>query len=147
MALSSAAPPLHQPKGPSGAHGHSLRHGSAGLAAIRRATAAALLAALGTTLLGPATGPARAQTPSPNQPEAIGPSTAPLEACPRLPPTPESNLQPLQLKPEQVPGKNAMGCLSAADAIYGPDGCPLRRCTRAESLRRMQFPLPAATGP
>jgi hypothetical protein len=143
MALSPAAPPLHQPEGHSAFNGRCLRPGFACRTALGFATVASVCIAL----LGPAAGPARAQTPSPNQPEAIGPSTEPLKRCPRLPPTAESNLQPLQLKPEQVPGKNAMGCLSAADAIYGPDGCPVRRCTRAESLRRMQFPLPAATGP
>lgn len=143
MALSPAAPPHHQPEGPSVLNGRCLPPG----VACRAALAFAAAATLSTALLGPAAGPARAQAPSPNQPEAIGPSTAPLKRCPRLPPTPDSNLQPLQIKPEQVPGKNAMGCLSAADAIYGPDGCPVRRCTRAESLRRMQFPLPAATGP
>jgi hypothetical protein len=29
-------------------------------------------------------------------------------------------LQPRPISPAQVAGKNAMGCLSAADAIYGP---------------------------
>jgi|GEM_PF-3123132 len=143
MAMSPAAPPLRQPGGHSVLNRRCLRHGFVCRAALAFTTAATLT----TALLGPAAGPALAQTPSPNQPEAIGPSTAPLKSCPRLPPTPDSNLQPLQLKPEQVAGKNGMGCLSAADAVYGPDGCPVRRCTRAESLRRMQFPLPAAKGP
>lgn len=131
MALSPAASPLHQRQG------HAL------------ATVASLMAAIGTALLGAAAAPALAQAPSPNQPAAISPSTAPLKICPRLPPTPDSNLQPLQLKPEQVQRKNAMGCLSSADAIYGPDGCPLRRCTNVESLRRIQLPLtgPAPVGP
>jgi hypothetical protein len=37
-------------------------------------------------------------------------------------------LQPLHIAPAQVPLKNSFGCLSAADAVYGPDGCPKRLC-------------------
>jgi hypothetical protein len=51
----------------------------------------------------------------------------------------EQVLQPLRIAPGQVAAKNAMGCLSAADAIYGPDGCPTRLCGRQ---RDFQAPLP-----
>jgi hypothetical protein len=37
-------------------------------------------------------------------------------------------LQPKRLKPEEVQAKNAGGCLSQADAVYGPDGCPIKLC-------------------
>ena len=37
-------------------------------------------------------------------------------------------LQPKRLKPQEVKAKNAAGCLSPADAIYGADGCPLKLC-------------------
>ena len=40
--------------------------------------------------------------------------------------------QPTKLPPERVAEKNARGCLSEMDAIYGPDGCPLRFCHRSE---------------
>lgn len=66
--------------------------------------------------------------PSPNQPYAIDkggllPPPCPLIVSPELP-----ALQPIRILPSQVAAKNRMGCLSAADAIYGPDGCPLRLC-------------------
>lgn len=87
-----------------------------------------LLAALAVTAT-----PLQAQTPSPNQPEAIrarGLSPAP---CPLIVPKQEAALQPLRIWPDQVKGKNAMGCLSPADAsLYGPDGCPLKLCTISE---------------
>ena len=40
--------------------------------------------------------------------------------------------QPTKIAPQQVTEKNARGCLSEMDAIYGPDGCPLRFCHRNE---------------
>ena len=43
-------------------------------------------------------------------------------------PPDQSVLQPRKISPEQVKAKNGMGCLSPADAIYGPNGCPLRLC-------------------
>jgi hypothetical protein len=39
-----------------------------------------------------------------------------------------AELQPLRIPAKQVAAKNARGCLSPADAIYGADGCPLRLC-------------------
>lgn len=69
------------------------------------------------------------------QPLAVPPlSTTPWPpgaACKRLVPLKDSVLQPLRIEPRQVPRKNAGGCLSAADAVYGADGCPLRLCPRA----------------
>jgi hypothetical protein len=49
-------------------------------------------------------------------------------SCPLVVPSQVSFLQPKRLRPEEVKAKNAAGCLSAADAIYGPDGCPLKLC-------------------
>ena len=48
--------------------------------------------------------------------------------CPLVVPADQSFFQPKRIKPDQVQGKNAMGCLSPADAVYGADGCPLRMC-------------------
>jgi hypothetical protein len=70
-----------------------------------------------TTLLGLAliTGPALAQS-------------RPGNGCPLIVPANQAELQPLRIRPEQVAGKNARGCLSPADALYGPDGCPRQLC-------------------
>ena len=69
------------------------------------------------------------------QPLAIPPlSSAPWvpgASCPLLVPFKDSVLQPLRIQPRQVPRKNAGGCLSAADALYSADGCPLKLCPRA----------------
>jgi hypothetical protein len=49
-------------------------------------------------------------------------------ACRLLVPASQSYLQPRRIEPNQVSAKNAMGCLSPADAVYAADGCPLRLC-------------------
>ncbi|MCX5944232.1 MAG: hypothetical protein NTZ53_02755 [Cyanobacteria bacterium] len=49
-------------------------------------------------------------------------------SCPLVVPSQVDFLQPKRLKPEEVKAKNAAGCLSPADAIYGADGCPLKLC-------------------
>jgi hypothetical protein len=49
-------------------------------------------------------------------------------SCPLVVPSQVSFLQPKRLRPEEVKAKNAAGCLSAADAIYRADGCPLKLC-------------------
>ena len=49
-------------------------------------------------------------------------------SCPLVVPSQVSFLQPKRLKPQEVKAKNAAGCLSPADAIYGADGCPLKLC-------------------
>ena len=63
---------------------------------------------------------------------ALAAETFPYEPpCPVLASPGKPNptlLQPMRIKPQQVKAKNAMGCLSPSDAIYGPDGCPLRFC-------------------
>ena len=62
--------------------------------------------------------------------------------CPRLAsPAGQSYLQPMRILPDQVSAKNQLGCLSPADAVYGPDGCPLRFCGGSAGA----FPLPAGS--
>lgn len=46
--------------------------------------------------------------------------------------------QPKQLKPGEVTGKNARGCLSQYDANYGEDGCPLKFCNYID-IKPMKF--------
>ncbi|KEF43261.1 MAG: hypothetical protein ER33_00520 [Cyanobium sp. CACIAM 14] len=83
---------------------------------------------------------AGAQQASPNQPLAIpaSPGLSP-PACPLVVPPQERSFQPLRIAPAQVTNKNRMGCLSAADAIYGPDGCPTQLCG---NQRGQRVPLP-----
>ena len=52
----------------------------------------------------------------------------PKPSCPLVVPASQKLLQPRRIQPNQVQAKNAMGCLSPADAMYGADGCPLRMC-------------------
>jgi hypothetical protein len=87
-----------------------------------------------------AAGMARAQqSPSPNQPLAIPDQVRMRPPCPLIVPARDAALQPLRIPPAQVPAKNAMGCLSPADAAaYGPDGCPIRLCGQASGT----MPLP-----
>lgn len=83
--------------------------------------------------------PSIAQAPSPNQPEAIPERRGlALPPCPWI--GPPGTIQPLRIQPRQVGAKNGRGCLSAEDAVYGPDGCPVRLCgTRTP---RLQLPAP-----
>ncbi len=53
------------------------------------------------------------------------------DGCPLLVPRSQAVFQPVRLPPEAVARKNAGGCLSAADALYGADGCPSRLCPPA----------------
>ncbi len=62
-----------------------------------------------------------------------------IPPCPLIVPAKDFALQPLHIPPSQVRFKNSLGCLSAADAIYGPDGCPRRLCG---SDRGERLPLP-----
>ena len=55
-------------------------------------------------------------------------------SCPALLPKSESFLEPMRLRPAEVPAKNARGCLSPGDAIYGPDGCPKKLCPQPQGL-------------
>jgi len=73
------------------------------------------LAIAGGGLLGGFPGQAQAQgLPKPSCPLVVSPS--------------QKLFQPRRIQPNQVQAKNAMGCLSPADAVYGADGCPLRMC-------------------
>lgn len=66
---------------------------------------------------------------------------AQLAPCPRISSPPSQGLlQPTRLTPDEVKAKNRLGCLSPADAVYGPDGCPVRFCGAASGL--IQLPLP-----
>ena len=56
------------------------------------------------------------------------------QSCPLLVPADAPYLQPKRLKPQEVPAKNAAGCLSPSDAVYGPDGCPLKLCPNPTGL-------------
>lgn len=72
--------------------------------------------------------------------QALASDTLPYEPpCPVLAaPSNQALMQPMRIKPQQVKAKNAMGCLSPTDAVYGPDGCPLRFCGDQSGV----FPLP-----
>jgi hypothetical protein len=59
-------------------------------------------------------------------------------SCPLLVKPGEAGLQPLSIAPDQVTGKNRLGCLSSSDAIYGPDGCPNQLCGPGRGV----IPLP-----
>jgi len=60
-------------------------------------------------------------------------------SCPLVVAAKNSDLQPRRIPTSQVAGKNAGGCLSPSDAIYGPDGCPLKLCGANAGV----IPLPA----
>lgn len=78
---------------------------------------------------------------SPNQPLAISaPDALAPSPCKLLVPADQAVLQPMKIRPEQVPLKNRLGCLSPADAVYGPDGCPVRLCGKNEGA--FQLPPP-----
>jgi hypothetical protein len=85
-----------------------------------------------------ATGAAAQVSPSANQPLAIdGAAALVTSPCRLVVPPGQSVLQPLKIRPDQVPLKNRLGCLSPADAVYGPDGCPVRLCGPTKGV----FPL------
>ena len=78
---------------------------------------------------------------SPNQPLAIDGSAALVPSpCKLVVPPDQAVLQPMKIRPEQVTLKNRLGCLSPADAHYGPDGCPVRLCGKGEGA--FQLPPP-----
>jgi hypothetical protein len=64
-------------------------------------------------------------------------------ACRLLVPRNETVLQPLRIHPAQVAQKNSLGCLSAADAFYGPDGCPSQLCGQKHGYK---VPMPPLSG-
>jgi hypothetical protein len=113
---------------PIGKHGHSARPALGG--------ALTLLAGL---VLLSLPGPALAQAASSNQPEAIQPGGGLTPSpCPRI--GPPGTIQPLRIQPQLVKAKNARGCLSAEDALYAPNGCPMRFC--GARTPRLQLPPP-----
>ena len=106
---------------------------------------AGLLAGMIPLALPLAVQPALAQAVSPNQPLAIEASPGlPPPACRLVVPRSDAVLQPLRIHPAQVAQKNSFGCLSAADARYGPDGCPSQLCGQKHGY---QVPLPSWAGP
>jgi hypothetical protein len=60
-------------------------------------------------------------------------------SCPLIVPASQAMFQPLRINPSVVAAKNRAGCLSSSDAIYGPDGCPLRFCATGQGV----IPLPS----
>lgn len=79
--------------------------------------------------------------PSPNQPLAINGAVPPVPSpCRLVVPPDQAVLQPMKILPEQVALKNRLGCLSPGDAVYGPDGCPVRLCGKGEGA--FQLPPP-----
>ncbi len=98
-----------------------------------------VLAALVVTLSG-AGHPSAAQKPAHG-----GGGSSGLSPCPLVVPRSQAVVQPLRLRPSQVAAKNAQGCLSQFDAIYGANGCPLRLCPRDSGA--FQLPDNAASGP
>jgi len=63
--------------------------------------------------------------------------------CPLIVKPVNAVFQPLPIQPGQVAAKNRAGCLSPGDAIYGPDGCPIRLCRDRGGV----IPLPAPGRP
>ena len=61
-------------------------------------------------------------------------------SCPLLVSPINSEFQPKRIAPAQVTAKNAGGCLSPSDAVYGPDGCPLKLCGANAGV--IQLPVP-----
>jgi hypothetical protein len=74
---------------------------------------------------------------TPNQPLSIPPEELTAPPCRLVVPADLPALQPLRIQPSQVAAKNRRGCLSPADAIYGPDGCPRRLCGSAAGAFRL----------
>ena len=62
--------------------------------------------------------------------------------CRLVVPPNNASMQPLWIEPSLVKAKNSLGCLSAADALYGPDGCPTKLCGANQGV----IPLPAGAG-
>lgn len=71
----------------------------------------------------------------PSQPQAISGPRPLIPPCRLIVPVRDAPLQPLHIPPAQVPLKNSFGCLSAADAIYGPDGCPRKLCGEQQGYK------------
>ena len=91
----------------------------------------------GVGLLAGSWSAAQAQDQDPAQAQA---QAVIKSSCPLVVPPDQSLLQPKRISPDQVKGKNAMGCLSPADAVYRADGCPLRLCGANAGV--IQLPAP-----
>lgn len=96
--------------------------------------------ALPTALALAALQAAQAQPVSPNQPRAIQYTGITPPPCPLIVPAREFATQPLRIAPAAVAAKNAVGCLSPADAVYGADGCPVRLCSASAGT----VPMPSS---
>jgi hypothetical protein len=90
---------------------------------------------------------ALAQEASPNQPESIPTDRLQPPPCPLVVPADLPALQPLRIHPSQVARKNRRGCLSPADALYGPDGCPVKLCTKGGAFELPPDPTLYRPGP
>jgi len=124
------------------------------------------LAAGATPGAGAAPAPAQAPTPAlpPSSPSGLAPALpdvrriipgstpAAIDAsswrpggsrCPLIVKPVNAVFQPLPIQPSQVEAKNRAGCLSPGDAVYGPDGCPIRLCRDGGGV----IPLPGPQGP
>lgn len=112
------------------------------VSAVRRWGCPGALIALTTLVVGAAAAGAAAQeSASPNQPVAIdGPAALTPSPCKLVVPQSEAVLQPMKIRPEQVPLKNRLGCLSPADALYGRDGCPIRLCGPTKGAFQLTTP-------
>jgi len=105
------------------------------------------LAVVVLALSAPGSAGVLAQGASPNQPESIPTDRLPPQPCPLVVPADLPALQPLRIQPSQVARKNRRGCLSAADAIYGPDGCPVKLCTKGGAFNLPPDPTLYRPGP
>ncbi|MFN9644741.1 MAG: hypothetical protein ACK6BG_06400 [Cyanobacteriota bacterium] len=118
------------------ASGHPRRDGTAGRLGWLWSALAVALAVAPVSTGWPEAAAREALTP--DQPLAIDGEAALVPSpCRLVVPPGQSVLQPLKIRPEQVPLKNRLGCLSPADALYGPDGCPVRLCGPTQGV----FPL------
>lgn len=73
-------------------------------------------------------------TAVPNNPAEFLPS----RRCPLIVPGNDWSAQPMRIAPADVAAKNRLGCVSPNDAIYGNNGCPVRRCGANQGV----VPLP-----
>lgn len=64
--------------------------------------------------------------------------------CPLIVKPVNAVFQPLPIQPSQVAAKNRAGCLSPGDAVYGPDGCPIRFCRDGGGV--IPLPIPQRPG-
>ncbi len=151
----TAVQPARNPRGP-------LRPAGRTCGGLGRPSGALLPAALLAALLGLAgsasdaqAAPAPAPGLAPSLPDgsAIIPGSTPAaidpsswrpggSRCPLIVKPVNAVFQPLPIKPSQVAAKARAGCLSPGDAIYGPDGCPIRFCGDSGGVIGLPAPQP-----